>query len=63
MKGNLSTLANWLVVIGALNWGLDASGYNLVDMLLGSGSMLALIVYSLVGLSGLYVGYSMLSGK
>jgi len=63
MKGNLSTLANWLVVIGAVNWGLDAYGYNLVDMLLGSGSMLALIVYSLVGLSGLYVGYSMLSGK
>lgn len=46
--------AAWvLVMVGALNWGLVAVGYNLVDMLLGAGSMAARIVYGLVGLSAI----------
>ena len=40
-----------LVVVGGLNWLLVAFGYNLVDSLLGEGSMLAKLVYILVGLS------------
>ncbi len=43
-----------LLVVGGLNWGLVAFGYNLVDMLLGSGSTLSMIVYILVGLSAVY---------
>jgi len=63
MKADLNTITMWLVVIGAINWGLAPMGYDLVDMLLGSIPMLASLVYYLVGLSGLYVGYNMVSGK
>lgn len=43
-----------LLVVGGLNWGLTAFGYNVVDMVLGAGSTLAMIVYVLVGLSALF---------
>ena len=43
-----------LLVIGGLNWGLVALGYNLVNMLLGSWPMLEKVVYLLVGLSAIY---------
>jgi uncharacterized membrane protein YuzA (DUF378 family) len=46
-----------LLVIGGLNWGLVALGYNLVDMIFGMGSMLARLIYILVGLSALYVAW------
>ena len=62
MKTDLNTITMWLVVIGALNWGTTELGYDLVAMLLGSVPMLASLVYYLVGLSGLYVGYNMVSG-
>jgi len=63
MKADLNTITMWLVVIGAINWGTTELGYDLVAMLLGSVPMLASLVYYLVGLSGLYVGYNMVSGK
>lgn len=51
----------WLVVVGALNWGLVGLGYlmggtgwNVVEMVLGMGT-LANVVYVLVGLSGLWM--------
>lgn len=41
-----------LVIIGGLNWGLvGVANFNLVDAILGSGSMLAKLVYILVGIS------------
>ncbi|MEK7575416.1 MAG: DUF378 domain-containing protein [Patescibacteria group bacterium] len=40
-----------LLVVGGLNWGLVAFGYNLVDSLLGMGSTASMVVYGLVGLS------------
>ncbi len=43
-----------LLVIGGLNWGLTAFGYNVVEMVLGSGTTLTQVVYILVGLSALY---------
>ncbi len=43
-----------LLVVGGLNWGLTALGYNLVEMLLGSWPMLEKAVYLLVGLSAVY---------
>lgn len=46
-----------LLVIGGLNWGLVAMGYNLVDMIFGMGSMLARLIYILVGLSAVYVAW------
>ena len=59
MANNTSTLrqiSKILVVIGALNWGLVSisPAYNLVDSLLGAGSILSTIVYALVGLSGIW---------
>lgn len=45
-----------LVIIGAVNWGLiGIFKFDLVAFLFGSMSWLSRIIYSLVGLSGLYV--------
>jgi hypothetical protein len=45
-----------LVIIGALNWGLvGIFDFNLVAALFGEESALSRIVYTLVGLSGLYL--------
>jgi len=46
-----------LVVIGGLNWGLVAFGWNLVDAIFGVGSMLSTIIYGVVGLSAVYVAF------
>lgn len=52
----LGTIAFILVVIGALNWGLvGIFNYDLVAMLLGDMSTLSRVVYTLVGLSGVYM--------
>ena len=52
MKG-LQQVANILVVVGALNWGLvGLLDLNVVNMVLGSMAGLEKIVYILVGLSG-----------
>ena len=42
-----------LLVVGGLNWGLAVFDINLVEMLLGVGT-LAKVVYGLVGLSAVY---------
>lgn len=51
---NVTALA--LIVVGALNWGLwGAFQFDLVAALFGGNtSVLSRIVYSLVGLAGLY---------
>lgn len=46
-------IARILVIIGAINWGLVSFWKDLVDVIFGSGT-LAMIVYILVGLSGLW---------
>lgn len=45
-----------LVVVGGLNWLLFAFGYNLVEAIFGT-SILATIVYVLVGISAIYLAY------
>lgn len=46
-----------LVVVGAVNWGLvGAADFNLVETLFGD-SVLATVVYVLVGVAGLYMVY------
>lgn len=59
---NNLNLLDWLtlvlVIVGALNWGLvGLFKFNLVEAIFGKDTMLARIVYSLVGLSGLYLIY------
>jgi len=43
-----------LLIVGGLNWGLSAIGFNVVGMLLGSWPVVERIVYILVGLSAIY---------
>ncbi len=44
-----------LVIIGAINWGLiGLFGFDLVATLFGSMSVISRIVYTLVGISGLW---------
>jgi hypothetical protein len=60
----LKTVSKWLVVIGALNWGLvGLLNFNLVEALFGSWPWLVMLVYVLVGLSGAWGAYAMLMGK
>ena len=48
-----AVLALVLVIVGALNWGLvGAAQFDLVATIFGAGSMLARIVYVLVGIAG-----------
>ncbi len=50
----LHKIAYVLVIVGALNWGLVAFNFNLVETLLGSWPSVVMIVYVLVGLSAVY---------
>lgn len=55
-KGYLIIGAVILTIIGALNWGLvGMAKFDLVAYLFGELSSFSRIVYSLVGLSGLYL--------
>jgi len=51
----LDILAIVLVVVGGLNWGLYAMGYNLVNILLGWMPILEKAVYVLVALAAIYL--------
>jgi uncharacterized protein len=51
----LDTIALILVIVGGLNWGLMAFGYNLVTAIFGSIPALVATVYILVGLSAIYL--------
>lgn len=52
----LNYLALTIGIIGALNWGLiGIFDFNLVSFIFGDMSMLSRIVYTLVGISGLYM--------
>jgi len=56
MKKVLDVIALVLVIIGGLNWGLvGLFDLDLVAALFGVGSILAKIVYVLVGLSALWL--------
>ncbi len=52
----LDNLALTLVIIGAVNWGsVGIFGFDFVSAILGgSGSVLSRIVFSLVGIAGLW---------
>jgi uncharacterized protein len=52
----LHMVAFVLLIVGGLNWGLSALGYNLVNMLLGRWEMVEKVVYILVGLSAVLEG-------
>ncbi len=53
---SLGMLASILVIVGALNWGLvGAAEYDLISTVLGGvSSTAARLVFTLVGIAGLY---------
>ena len=56
MSKGMDYTALTLVIIGAINWGLiGIFKLDLVNLLFGNMSWISRIVYSLVGLSGLYL--------
>ena len=51
----IDNIALVLIIIGALNWGLiGIFNFNLVDAIFGTMSAFSRIIYTLVGLSGLW---------
>jgi len=51
----IDTIALVLIIIGAINWGLiGLFKFNLVDAIFGTMSLLSRIIYTLVGISGLW---------
>ena len=51
----VDTIALVLVIIGAINWGLiGLFNFNLVDTIFGTMSLISRIIYTLVGISGLW---------
>lgn len=51
----IDTIALILVIIGAINWGLvGLFNFNLVDTIFGAMSVVSRIIYTLVGISGLW---------
>lgn len=51
----IDKIALVLIIIGAINWGLiGLFKFNLVELLFGDMTLLSRIVYSLVGIAGLW---------
>ena len=51
----IDRIALILVIIGAINWGLiGIFNFNLVEMIFGNMTIIARIIYALVGISGLW---------
>ena len=51
----LDTTSLILVIVGALNWGsIGLFGVDLVSSIFGVGSVLSRIIFSLVGIAGLW---------
>ncbi len=51
----IDTIALVLIIIGAINWGLiGLFKFNLVDTIFGTMSLISRIIYTLVGISGLW---------
>ena len=60
----LKTVSKWLVVIGAINWGLvGLLNINLVTLLFGGWPIVVMIVYVLIGAAGIWGAYAMLANK
>lgn len=61
---SLRTVSKWLVLIGAVNWGLvGLVDYNLVEGIFGGFPGLVRLVYVLVGVAGAWGVYGMLTKK
>lgn len=60
----LKTVSKWLVIVGAINWGLvGLLGVDLVQTVFGSVPMLVKLVYLVIGAAGVWGAYAMLTNK
>ena len=57
-KSNIDVVAFVLVMLGALNVGLAALGWDILDMILGGMPMVLKILNILIGVSALYMIYA-----
>jgi len=55
-KGWLEWIAFGLMLVGGLDWCFYSLGYDLVEMIIGSGAVTN-VFYVLIGLATLYIGY------
>lgn len=51
----LDTLALILLIVGGLNWGLVALGYNLVEAITAGYTPAENAIYAIVGIAALYL--------
>ncbi|WP_292387637.1 DUF378 domain-containing protein [Methanosarcina sp. UBA5] len=59
VRNSIDWIALILVIVGGLNWGLvGLLNFDLVAAIFGMGNLLARIVYILVGISAVYMIYS-----
>lgn len=60
----LKTISKWLVVIGAIELGLmSVLKFDLIGSLIGGWPVVVTIFYTLVGISGFWGAYAMLTKK
>lgn len=63
IKLDTKQIVGWVLVVGALNWGLvGLLNMNLVETVLGAGSMLTRVVYIVVGVAGAWKLWMMVGG-
>ncbi|MCL5407395.1 MAG: DUF378 domain-containing protein [Patescibacteria group bacterium] len=63
-KGTLYWITLILLIIGGLNWGLiGIFRWDLVAVIFGDLSVISRVIYTLVGVSALYIGISAISAK
>jgi uncharacterized membrane protein YuzA (DUF378 family) len=60
---NISMISHILLIVSGINVGLGLLDMDVVGMALGSVPLLGTIFAGLVGVSGLYGAYMMLTGK
>ena len=54
-KSWIDWLAYVLVIVGGINWGLYAFGWNIIETIFSALGWLETLVYVLVGLSAIYM--------
>lgn len=61
---NVELIAFVLLLLGGINLGLiGAFNYNLVTTMLGDGTTMTRVLYTLVGLGALYEAFKMMKSK
>lgn len=61
---NQKALIGWVLAVAAINWGLvGVLNVNLVETILGTGSVLTKVVYGLIGVVGVYKVYMLTMAK